>query len=68
MSDPAGLLSDLKRLQKALQEVSADIDALERRPHYALHFATDNLVAERSHSIEDVVSNFAIAIQRRINP
>ncbi len=54
----------LKRLQVALEALSADLDTIERRPHYALHFAAESLTAERSHGIENVVSNFAIAMRR----
>jgi hypothetical protein len=58
------VLNDLKRLQIALEALSADLDTIERRPHYALHFAAENLIVERSHGIEDVVSNFAVAMRR----
>jgi hypothetical protein len=59
------VLDDLKRLQIALAAISADLDTIERRPHYALQFAGENLTRESSHGIEDVVSKFAIAIKRQ---
>jgi hypothetical protein len=58
-------LSDLKRLQIALAAISADLDAIERRHHYSLQFAAENLTKESSHGIEDVVSKFAAVIKRR---
>jgi hypothetical protein len=58
------VLDDLKRLQIALSAISADLDTIERRPHYALRFAAQNLTRESSHGIEDVVSKFAVAIKR----
>ena len=59
------VLDDLKRLQIALAAISADLDTIERRHHYALQFAAENLTRESSHGIEDVVSKFAVAIKRR---
>ena len=60
------VLDDLKRLQIALAAISADLDTIERRHHYALQFAAENLTRESSHGIEDVVSKFAIAIKRTL--
>lgn len=65
MSDLKNALNDLNRLQIALEALSADLDTIERRPHYTLRFAAENLTKERSHGIEDAVSNFAVAIKRR---
>ena len=59
-----GVLDDLKRLQIALAAISTDLDTIERRHHYALQFAAENLTRESSHGIEDVVSKFAVAIKR----
>ena len=59
------VLDDLKRLQIALAAISADLDTIERRHHYALQFAAENLTRESSSGIEDVVSKFAAAIKRR---
>ena len=59
------VLDDLKRLQIALAAISADLDTIERRHHYALQFAAENLSRESSHGIEDVVSKFAVAIKRQ---
>jgi hypothetical protein len=55
---------DLKRLQIALAAISADLDTIERRHHYALQFAAENLTRESSNGIEDVVSKFAAVIKR----
>ena len=59
------VLHDLKRLQIALAAISADLDTIEQRHHYALQFAAENLTKESSHGIEDVVSKFAVAIKRQ---
>ena len=59
------VLDDLKRLQIALAAISVDLDTIERRHHYALQFAAENLTRESSHGIEDVVSKFAVAIKRQ---
>jgi hypothetical protein len=65
MPDSKSVLDDLKRLQIALEALSADLDTIERRPHYALHLAAETLTKERAHGIEEAVSNFAVAIKRR---
>jgi hypothetical protein len=59
------VLHDLKRLQIALAAISADLDTIERKHHYALQFAAENLTRESSHGIEAVVSKFAVAIKRQ---
>ena len=64
-SNSNDVLNDLKRLQIALEAISADLDTIERRHHYALQFAAENLTRESSHGIEDVVSKFAVAIKRQ---
>ena len=58
------VLDDLKRLQIALAAISVDLDTIERRHHYALQFAAQNLTRGSSQGIEDVVSKFAVAIKR----
>ena len=63
--DSNDVLDDIKRLQIALEAISVDLDTIERRHHYALQFAAQNLTRESSHGIEDVVSKFAVAIKRR---
>lgn len=68
MADSQNDIDDLKRLQIALEGLSADLDTIERRPHYALQFAAEKLTTERSRGIEEAVSNFAVAMsgKRRI--
>ena len=65
MPNSNDVLNDLKRLQIALMAISADLDTIERRHHYSLQFAAENLTRESSHGIGDVVSKFAVAIKRR---
>ncbi len=61
----SNVLDNLKRLQIALEAISADLDTIERRHHYSLQFAAENLTRESSHGIEDVVSKFAVAVKRQ---
>ena len=65
MAGSQSVLPDLKRLQIALEALSADLDTIERRPHYALQFAAEKLTTERPHGIEEAVSNFAVAMKRQ---
>jgi hypothetical protein len=64
MSDPTEVDDDLKRLQMALEALSADLDAIMRRPHFSLRFAAENLVNGGSQRIERVVDHFAFAVER----
>jgi hypothetical protein len=64
MHDLEDVQTDLKRLQLALEALSVDLDAIERRRHYPLQLAAKNLTGGRSHGVEDAVSNFAVAIKR----
>jgi hypothetical protein len=65
VSDTTKVDEDLKRLQLALEALSADLDAIMRRPHFSLQFAAENLTKESSGGIGGAVSNFAAAIKRR---
>jgi hypothetical protein len=60
----AEALKDVKRLQKALEAVSADLDAIEQRPHFSLRSAADRLAHERSRGIERFVGHFAAAVNK----
>jgi hypothetical protein len=51
-------------MQDALESISTDLDKIEERPHYSLHFAAAGLVEGQRRGIESVVSNFAFAIER----
>ena len=62
MSDPTEVDNDLERLQMALEALSADLDAIMRRPHFSLRFAAENLVNSGSQRIERVVDHFAFAV------
>jgi hypothetical protein len=56
--------NDLKRLQSALEAVSADLDAIERRPHFCLRHAADELLKTGPRGIETFVDQFALAAKR----
>jgi hypothetical protein len=57
-------LKEVKRLQRALEAVSADLDAIEKRPHFSLRRAADSLARERSRGIERFVDHFAVAVKQ----
>lgn len=60
----ADSLQELERLRRALEAVSEDLDAIERRPHLSLRLAAEDLVGKTSHSIESFVDHFAFALKR----
>jgi hypothetical protein len=55
---------ELNRLRRALEAVSEDLDALERRPHVSLRHAAENLDGSRSSGMENFVGYFAFAVKR----
>jgi len=64
----ADSLTQLERLSRALEAVSEDLDAIERRPHLSLRLAAEDLVGQRSHGIEGVIDHFAFALKHgRLN-
>ena len=58
------LSADLRRLRFALEAVSADLDAIEKRPHPSLRLAAENLEGQRRDRLESCVKNFVFAVQR----
>ena len=64
----AGALADsikeLERLRRALEAVSADLDAIERRPHLSLRLAAEDLAGRATHGVENFVDHFAFALKR----
>jgi hypothetical protein len=58
--------SDLKRLRYALEAVSADLDAIERRPHPSLRSAAENLEGNRRDGLEAFVNHFVFAVKRGV--
>jgi hypothetical protein len=55
---------ELERLRRALEAVSDDLDAIERRPHLSLRLAVQDLAGQRSNGIEGFVDHFAFALRR----
>jgi hypothetical protein len=60
------LNSDLRRLRYALEAVSADLDAIEQRPHPSLRSAAANLEANRGDGLEVFVNHFVFAVKRGV--
>ncbi len=61
-------LDELERLRRALEAVSEDLDAIERRPHLSLRLAAEELAGQRSPGIEGFVDHFAFALKHsRLN-
>jgi len=56
--------TELKRLRHALEAVSADLDAIERRPHLSLRLAAESLEPDEPQRLETVVHHFAFAIRQ----
>ena len=64
MRDPTEVLTDIERLQRALEAVSADLDAIEQRPHFLLRRAAETLEFDGPHGIESYIDHFAFAVKR----
>ena len=64
MTDLVDSKADLKRLQAALEAVTADLDAIEGRPHFYLRHAVEALVTTAPRGIGMFVDQFALAIER----
>jgi hypothetical protein len=64
MRDPTEALSDIERLQRALEAVSADLDAIEQRPHFLLRRAAETLEYDSPNGIESFIDHFAFAVKR----
>jgi hypothetical protein len=54
----------LRRLRYALEAVSADLDAIEQRPHPSLRSAAENLEGNRRDGLEACVNHFVYAVKR----
>ncbi len=66
MKDPTEALSDIERLQRAIEAVSADLDAIEQRPHFLLRRAAETLEYDSPNGIEGFIDHFAFAVKRGI--
>lgn len=63
MRDPAEALDQIRRIRRALEALSADLDVIEQRPHLSLKRAAENLEHAGSHGIEDFIDHFAFAVR-----
>ena len=64
MRDPTEALTDIERLQRALEAVSTDLDAIEQRPHLLLRRAAETLEFDGPHGVESYIDHFAFAVKR----
>jgi hypothetical protein len=64
MSSREDARDDLKRLQRAMEALAADLDAIERRPHLWLRRATRVSDCKDPGGIENFVDFFAFAMQK----
>lgn len=55
---------ELDRLRRALEAVSQDLDAIERRPHLSLRLSAEELAGQSVRGIESFVDHFAYALKR----
>ena len=64
----AGLqLSNLRRLQAALENIATDLDEIEGRSHARLRYIARDLSDQGpARSLESFVSNFEIAVRSRL--
>lgn len=56
--------AELKRLRQALEAVSEDLDAIERRPHLSLRLAAGSLEPNERQGLESFVHHFAFAVKQ----
>lgn len=67
MGQAALQLSNLKRLQEALEQIATDLDEIEGRSHARLRlFAQDIYDDGPARSLESCVSNFEVAVRGRL--
>jgi hypothetical protein len=53
-------------LRYALEAVSADLDAIEQRPHPSLRSAAENLEGGRGDGLETFVNHYVFAVKRGV--
>jgi hypothetical protein len=61
MSNREETRDDIKRLQRALDALAADLDAIERRPHLMLRQSAEG---DGTRGIEGFVDHFAVVVER----
>lgn len=60
-------ISELRRLQEALEKIATDLDEIEGRSHSRLRYIARDLSNDGpERSIESCVSNFEMAIRGRL--
>lgn len=59
-------ISDLQRLQQALENIASDLDQIEGRSHMRLRDLARNLYESPGRSLEACMSNFEIAVRGRL--
>jgi len=64
-SDTAEPMDQIQRLRRSLEALSADLDAIEQRPHLLLRSAAEALDKQGDRGIESFVDRFAFAVRKR---
>ncbi|GGI33446.1 hypothetical protein GCM10010987_74430 [Bradyrhizobium guangdongense] len=59
-------LSDLRRLQQALENIASELDEIEGRSHARLRYLASTLYESPVRSLEACMSNFEIAVRGRL--
>lgn len=58
-------LTELARLQEALERIAADLDEIEGREHPLLRRAAKRLYIPPARSLDTCVSNFAFVVKKQ---
>lgn len=64
MEDSADARGDVQRLQRALEAISRDLDAVERRPHLVLRRTAETMQQRSTGKMESFVGHFAFAVSK----
>ncbi len=64
MKDSSDARHDIHRLQRAIEAISRDLDAVERRPHFLLRRTAETMHLQSGSEIESFVGHFAFAVSR----
>ncbi len=64
MEDNKDARREVQRLQRALEALASDLDAIEQRPHFSLRITVAPEEEGNSRTIECFVDRFAFALRK----